>query len=268
MKTDIHILSYLVNFFLEWEFFQTKVVEKSKHILCSVIFFPPKNRAVYEIIWKNFVDPDRPQMTIWRNAHCMLDNYGYNIHSEYVILIIFHYNNGLPERPSMLRYTYLTSIVLFSKSSRLALVPNQPPILWVTEVKRPEYEAEVKNECTFTSTPPTCVCAAHREHVTFRAPRVKQSRKNELERICMEAVVAELKVISRCMDGLRGTTHTAVSLSVSGTVPVKVPTVKSLSSISGTKTGNTSLWCRGVKQGCTSLQGPSRPGDWILYEGE
>jgi len=24
------------------------------------------NRAVYEIIWKNVVEPDRPQMTIWR----------------------------------------------------------------------------------------------------------------------------------------------------------------------------------------------------------
>jgi hypothetical protein len=28
----------------------------------------------------------------------------------------------------------------------------------------------------------------------------------------MEAVVAELKVISRCFDGLRGTTHAAVSI--------------------------------------------------------
>ena len=25
-----------------------------------------KNRAVYEIMWKNIVEPDRPQMTIWR----------------------------------------------------------------------------------------------------------------------------------------------------------------------------------------------------------
>ena len=42
----------------------TKVVEKIKaSILCSVtIFF--ENRAVCEIMWKNKVDPDRPQMTI------------------------------------------------------------------------------------------------------------------------------------------------------------------------------------------------------------
>jgi len=29
-------------------------------------FFPPENRAVYEIMWKNIVQPDRQQMTIWR----------------------------------------------------------------------------------------------------------------------------------------------------------------------------------------------------------
>jgi hypothetical protein len=36
-----------------------KVVEKIKtHILF------PENRAFYEIMWKNIVEPDRPQMTI------------------------------------------------------------------------------------------------------------------------------------------------------------------------------------------------------------
>jgi hypothetical protein len=27
-------------------------------------FFPPENLAVYEIMWKSTVEPDRPQMTI------------------------------------------------------------------------------------------------------------------------------------------------------------------------------------------------------------
>jgi len=44
--------------------FPTKVVQKVKtHILHSVTFFP-ENRAAYEIVWKNMVQPDRPQMTI------------------------------------------------------------------------------------------------------------------------------------------------------------------------------------------------------------
>jgi len=29
-------------------------------------FFSLENHAVYEIMWKNVVEPDGPQMTIWR----------------------------------------------------------------------------------------------------------------------------------------------------------------------------------------------------------
>jgi hypothetical protein len=62
MKTHVH-LRYLAEFFLQREMCQTKVVDKIKpHTLCSVTF--PKNRAVYEITWKNVVEPDRPQMII------------------------------------------------------------------------------------------------------------------------------------------------------------------------------------------------------------
>ena len=41
---------------------ETKVGEKVKtHILCSVTF---ENCAVYEIMWTNVVEADRPQMTM------------------------------------------------------------------------------------------------------------------------------------------------------------------------------------------------------------
>ena len=40
MKTILHFLLYLAQFFLEWEIFQTNVVEEIKtHILCSVNLF-------------------------------------------------------------------------------------------------------------------------------------------------------------------------------------------------------------------------------------
>jgi hypothetical protein len=44
--------------------FRTKVVEKVKntHFVFNNVF--SENRAVYEIMWKNMVQPDRPQMTI------------------------------------------------------------------------------------------------------------------------------------------------------------------------------------------------------------
>jgi len=51
-----------------------------------VFFF---NCAVYEVMWKNIVEPDRPQMTIW----CMCIAYWLpntaNTHSKYVIVITF-----------------------------------------------------------------------------------------------------------------------------------------------------------------------------------
>jgi len=51
---------------LRMRFFQTKFAEKIKtRISCPVTPLPPpENRAVYEIMWENMVQPDRPQMTI------------------------------------------------------------------------------------------------------------------------------------------------------------------------------------------------------------
>jgi hypothetical protein len=79
MKTYVHL--YLAELFLKCEMFQTKVAKKIKthifsqfftfnyktHILCSITFFP-ENRAIYEIMWKNVVEPDSPQITIYYSA--------------------------------------------------------------------------------------------------------------------------------------------------------------------------------------------------------
>jgi hypothetical protein len=48
--------------------FQTKFAEKIKiHILCLLDFFS-KNRAIYEIMWKNMLEQDRTQMAICYDA--------------------------------------------------------------------------------------------------------------------------------------------------------------------------------------------------------
>jgi len=80
--------------------FQTKVVEKIKtHILCSITFF--ENRVVYEIMWKNNVQPDRPQMTIWRmRISCWIPKATHTHHMLY--LLLFECNNGNSNTP--LRY--------------------------------------------------------------------------------------------------------------------------------------------------------------------
>ena len=52
-------------------------------------FFSVKNRAVYEIMRTNIVDPDRPKMTIWRTSILSWIPKATNTHSEYVIFIAF-----------------------------------------------------------------------------------------------------------------------------------------------------------------------------------
>jgi len=67
--------------------FHTNVVAKIKtHILCSVIFF---HRAIYEIMWKNIVEPGRPQMIVWRMLIAFWIPKVTNIHSDDVVFIAF-----------------------------------------------------------------------------------------------------------------------------------------------------------------------------------
>jgi hypothetical protein len=82
-----------------------ETVEKLKtHILYFVTFF--ENRVIYEIMWKNIVDPDRPHDNT-AHAHYMLDTEGYkythtHTHIYCVMLIAFPLQHWLHERASML----------------------------------------------------------------------------------------------------------------------------------------------------------------------
>jgi len=101
MKTDGHLWKYLAQSLLEWEMFQTKVVQKIKtHTLWSIFFFPQKNRAVYEIMWKNIAQRGRPQMTIWRmRIACWITNA-----TEWVTLdIFFYWKKSLHEHACLIR---------------------------------------------------------------------------------------------------------------------------------------------------------------------
>jgi hypothetical protein len=130
MKINIHLWSYL---FLEREMFQTKFVGKSKHkifvqqTLFFRISFPP-----YEIIWKDIVEPFRPQMTIWHIRIAFWEPKATNTHSDYAILTAFPREQWLHEHASMLRYTYIVSLVsyqvLFTSSAPLCL-PNGPYVI-------------------------------------------------------------------------------------------------------------------------------------------
>jgi hypothetical protein len=51
--------------------------------------FFPENLAVYEIMWKNTLEPDSPQMTIRRTRIACWIAKATDTHSEYVILLLF-----------------------------------------------------------------------------------------------------------------------------------------------------------------------------------
>jgi hypothetical protein len=83
--------------------------------------------------WKNTVEPDRPQKTIW----CMHISWSIpkatNTNSEFVILIALPLQHWLHERTWMLRYTYITCVVYYvSKAIPLFLrtsVPRQLSVI-------------------------------------------------------------------------------------------------------------------------------------------
>jgi len=90
--------------------FQTKVVEKIKtHILNSILVF--ENRAVYEIMWKTFIEPDRLQIIVWHVRISWCIPKAKNTHSELCNNYCFPLQKWLHERASMLRYTYIACLV-------------------------------------------------------------------------------------------------------------------------------------------------------------
>ena len=71
---------------------------QNTQVMFSKVFFF-ENRAVYEIIWKNIVQPERMQMSKWRIA-CWIGR-DTNTHSGCVKLFVFffHFNNSCTNAP-------------------------------------------------------------------------------------------------------------------------------------------------------------------------
>jgi len=70
-----------------------------------------ENRTVYEIMWKNVVERGRPQMIIWRMRIACWIPKATNAHTGCEILIALPLQQWLHERASMLRETYIASLV-------------------------------------------------------------------------------------------------------------------------------------------------------------
>jgi hypothetical protein len=78
--------------------FQIDVVEKIKNTRFIFGPFFLENRAVYDIMWRNVVEPGRPQMTIWRMYISRQIHKARNTNSEYVMLTAFRLQQLLQER--------------------------------------------------------------------------------------------------------------------------------------------------------------------------
>jgi len=72
-----------------------------------------ENRSVYQIMWKNLVQPDRPQMTMRHMRTACWIPKATNTHTQYVLLYCFS-TATMVARTSMLRYLYVYILCLVS----------------------------------------------------------------------------------------------------------------------------------------------------------
>ena len=104
----IHFWSHLAQFFVKWEMFQKKMLEKIKTILYSITFFKSKH---LEVKWQNNVERGKPQITIWRPSISRCVPKAKHTHSEYVVGLLFHCNIGCTNAPQC--YVFRTLPVHF-----------------------------------------------------------------------------------------------------------------------------------------------------------
>jgi hypothetical protein len=89
---------------------KNKVLETIKtHILCSVPFF--RKSFCYGKMWKNIVEPYRPQVTLRRMHFACRISKATNTNSEYVTLLSFAWQQWLRDRASVLLCTYIACLL-------------------------------------------------------------------------------------------------------------------------------------------------------------
>jgi hypothetical protein len=84
--------------------------------------FSPENRAVYETMWENIEERERPQMIIWRMRIACWILKATNTHSQNVILPAFPLQQWLHERISMLRCKNIACLATIMHVSLLCCV--------------------------------------------------------------------------------------------------------------------------------------------------
>ena len=110
MKADVHLIKSF------------SVLPRMKNVLDRICeenhdthfsfnnFFFFENCTVYETMWKNLVELERPQMAIWHMCIACWFPKSTNTYSEYVIIITFPLQHWLHERASVLHHSTVYSL--------------------------------------------------------------------------------------------------------------------------------------------------------------
>jgi hypothetical protein len=112
----VHLWQYLAELLLEWEMFQTKVVESIKtHILYSKAFSFRKSCRLWDNVEKYVGAGQATDDNIVRRMQfvCWITK-ATDTHSKYVIFIAFSRKQWLRERASLLTLTYVAFLVDFT----------------------------------------------------------------------------------------------------------------------------------------------------------
>ena len=90
-----------------------KICRRSQnaHFVFSNFFF--ENHSFCEIMWKNTVQPGRPQMTVWRMHISRWVPKAKHTHSQFVMLL-FHCNNGCTNAPHCYAIAHCLSCQIFT----------------------------------------------------------------------------------------------------------------------------------------------------------
>jgi hypothetical protein len=130
MKTNIHFWSYLAQFFLEWEMFQTKVVEKIKrHTLGPTIFFFWKSFSLWHDVEKYCREGQATDDNM-AHAYCMQDNENYT-HTHTLFNTHCFSTATMVARTQLIVTLYVNGLscflLQFAKSGTKNISPAPPP---------------------------------------------------------------------------------------------------------------------------------------------
>jgi hypothetical protein len=127
MKTCVHLCQFLAEFVLKWEMFKTRVIEKIKTFIVSSITFSRKSCRLWDNVEKYGTARQATDDNIIRRMRfaCWISK-ATDTHSECVILLLFHGNNGYANAPQCYVIRKLPVLLLINMRTKVQYHCFQP----------------------------------------------------------------------------------------------------------------------------------------------